>query len=217
MKTQTRYPFRPLKSALTPAHSFARLMRPTDVDEATIGQPANVHSAFSGRWSFCAAVSAEMFEVIRYAVTEGAPSESNFPVHLSLFRSSTNREPYAVITHQVKSYQHRILMHLADPAVQMFFDSVSKEKLNFVFSERGTTNAVLLPSPLQDSDFHQAAQLDVGFSESRLTAFLELPWLLQDAVEPSFVPTLIDGQAVRNVWVSLLFPAALESRPSVVV
>lgn len=186
------------------SQTFARLMTPEKVTEATRFYPTNVRTQVAGHWMLCGDVSAQMFQLLKKV------SSHLFPTRVTGFRSSYGYG-YGVVTHQVGGHQHRFVLCLSDPPVREFLTSTSKDKFGFMLGDDNQPDAIILDSPMKSSEFFPLLALcQEGTTEERKEALLELP-LVQEAMSNLLqVPSLVAGVTVREVNVSLLLPSILD-------
>src|SRR2546425_9450406 len=186
------------------SQTFARLMTPSKVAEATRFYPTNVRTQVAGHWMLCGDVSAQMFQLLKKV------SSHLFPTRVTGFRSSYGFG-YGVLTHQVGCHQHRFVLCLSDPPVREFLASIGKDKVGFMLGDDNKPDALVLESPIKPSEFLPLlAMSQEGTTEERKEALLELP-LVQEAMSNLLqVPSLVAGVTVRQVNVSLLLPSILD-------
>ena len=187
----------------TTSHYFSRLMRPSEVDEATKDYADSVRQLVAGHWTLCGDVSAEMFSLIRQ-------SRADFlPTRLTGFRSSDG-VGYGVVTHQVGGHQHRAVLCLYDPSVREFLQAAAKDRLYFLLGNDDGDEAALLRSPLKPVEFIPLLAMSPDASEEQQRkAVFELPAIASTLSDPLQVPSIPGCQPVRHVSVSLLLPGIL--------
>ncbi|UUZ77422.1 hypothetical protein LP414_09465 [Polaromonas sp. P1(28)-13] len=169
------------------SHTFARLMTPEKVTEATRFYPANVQTQVAGHWMLCGDVSAQMFQLLKNV------SSHLFPTRVTGFRSSYGFG-YGVLTHQVGGHQHRFVLCLSDPPVREFLASTSKDKVGFMLGDDNQPDALVLDSPMKSSEFLPLlAMCQEGTTEERKEALLELPLVQEAMSNPLQVPSLVAG------------------------
>lgn len=186
------------------SHYFARLMTPSQVDEATQRQPPEVRQKTEGHWVLCGDASASMFHLLK-----SVPAKQ-FPARLTAFNSPAGFG-YFVLTHQVEHYQHRFLLGLTDPVVRIFLESIANAgKMTFMLGDDDGNDALLLENPLLPNMFMPVLAMAPEVNlETQRAALAELPCVQAVLGAPLQVPSLLKGYAVRYVSVSLLLPAAL--------
>jgi len=187
-----------------PNHYFARLMTPEQVAEATTRQPAHVQRLTAGHWCLSGDVSARMFELLCRT------SAKSFPVRITCF-TSPEGFGYMAVTHQVESYQHRLVLALTDPAVHRLLKSVAATgKLIFMLGNDDGAESLLLPNPLSPEAFIPAlAMTPLEPIEVQRAALKELACVLTVMGRPLQVPSILPGHSVQHVSVSMLLPDLL--------
>lgn len=186
------------------SHTFARLMKPSEVAEATEFYPSNVRARVAGHWMLCGDVSAQMFQLLKMV------SSHFFPTRVTGFRSSYGFG-YGVLTHQVGGHQHRFVLCLSDPPVREFLASIGRDKVGFMLGDDNQPDALVLESPIKPSEFLPLlAMSQEGTPEERKEALLELPLVQEAMSNPLQVPSLVAGTTVQEVNVSLLLPSILD-------
>lgn len=202
--TFSQEPYDEISDAKQPNYYFARLMSPEHVAEATTRQPTNVQRLTAGHWCLSGDVSAPMFELLCRASAKG------FPVRITCF-TSPEGFGYMAVTHQVESYQHRLVLALTDPAVHRLLKSVaSTGKLTFLLGNNEGIDSMLLPNPLLPEAFIPAlAMTPLEPVEVQRAALKELACVLTVMGRPLQVPSLLPEHSVKHVSVSLLLPDLL--------
>ena len=186
------------------SQTFARLMTPEKVNEATKCYPADVRERVAGHWMLCGDVSAQMFQLLKKV------SSHHFPTRVSGF-ISTSGFGYGVLTHQVGVHQHRFVLCLSDPPVRKFLASTSKDEFGFMLGDDNQPDAIVLEGPIKHSEFMPLLALSQeGTTEERTESLLELPLIKEVMSNPQQIPSLFVGTTVQQVNVSLLLPNILD-------
>ena len=195
-------PFSPRKGT----HTFARLMRPSEVAEATQNQPENVKVRVAGRWVLCGDVSIRMFSRLKNVSTP------YFPTRVSGFHSPSGHG-YGVVTHQVNGHglQSRFVLCLSDPHVREFLAATATEQVSFMLGNDNGSDALILDSSLKSNELTPLLAMSREASQQeQKVELLELPLVLEAVTSLSQVPSLYAGQPVRQVNVSFLLPSVLD-------
>ena len=195
-------PFSPGKST----HTFARLMRPLEVAEATQNQPKIVQARVAGRWMLCGDVSPRMFSLLKDVSTP------YFPTRVTGFHSQSGRG-YGVFTHQVNGHglQSRFVLCLSDPHVRAFLAATATEQVSFMLGNDNGNDALIRESPLKSNELTPLLAMSQEFStEEQKMELLELPLVLEAVSSLSQVPSLYAGQTVHQANVSFLLPSILD-------
>src|SRR2546427_9884705 len=85
------------------SQTFARLMTPEKVTEATRFYPTNVRTQVAGHWMLCGDVSNQMFQLLKNV------SWHLFPTRVTGFRSPVGFG-YGVLPHQVSGHNHAFVL-----------------------------------------------------------------------------------------------------------
>lgn len=185
------------------SQTFARLMSPQKVSEATQFYPTEVREKVSGHWMLCGDVSSDMFQLLKKVSAE------SFPTRVTGF-ISTSGCAYGVLTHQVGVHQHRFVLCLNDPPVREFLASTSKDEVGFMLGDDDKPDAIILEGSIKHSEFVPLLALSPeGTNEERTKSLLELPLVKDAMLNPLQVPSLFKGTTVQQVNVSLLLPSIL--------
>ena len=185
------------------SQTFARLMSPQKVNEATQFYPTEVRDKVTGHWMLCGDVSSDMFQMLKKVSAE------YFPTRVTGF-ISTCGFAYGVLTHQVGVHQHRFVICLNDPPVREFLASTSKDEVGFMLGDDNQPDAIVLEGPIKHSEFVPLLALSQeGTTEERTKSLLELPLIKEAMSNPLQIPSLFSGTTVQRVNVSLLLPSIL--------
>ena len=119
---------------------------------------------------------------------------------------------FLVITHQLGNAQHRFLVPMWDPRVPNLLEAFSQGQTSISLARKGDTQAVVL-SLTADAPYalELRKHLDMYMPDpQRLQALLRgLPQWMETAAEPEQFPNLIEGLAITDVSVSIVFDAML--------
>ena len=186
-------------------YTVGRLMSPEQVDQATQGYDYLTRQRLRGHWSLCGDCSQEMFDNIAQ-LRNVALRHS-----LGVFQRNDGTK-FLVVTHQLGSAQHRFLVPMWDPRVPDFLDAVSSGRYSISLARKGDTRAVVLPTAA-DAPMAQRLRNHLHVPEQQqIQALLQtLPALIEQAAQPQRIPTLVEGQDISDVSVSIVFDAL---RPS---
>jgi len=187
-------------------YTFARLMRPSEVAEATQNQPENVKARVAGRWMLCGDVSPKMFSLLKNVSTPF------FPTRATGFHSQTGRG-YGVLTHQVNGHglQSRFVLCLSDPNVREFLAATATEQVSFMLGNDNGNDALILESPLKSNELTPLLAMSQEASQQeQKVELLELPLVLEAVTSLTQVPSLYAGQTVHQANVSFLLPSILD-------
>ena len=190
------------------SRTFARLMRPSEVAEATKNYPKEVQDRIAGHWLLCGDVSSKMFRLLK------AVSTRYFPTRVTGFKSSTGYG-YGVFTHQVGGHgiQSRFVMCLSDPRVREFLASMATDKVSFMLGNDCQNDALVLECPLNTREINPLLAMSYeATKDEQKEAMWELPLVLEAVTNRLQVPSLFVGQPVRQVDVSFLLPSILDEQ-----
>lgn len=190
---------------------FARIMRPSEVAAATEGRPSAELVRYAGNWVFCGDVATGMFELLRSKKPRG------ISFRITGFRSSLG-SAYAVLTHQIANQQHRFLMPLYEPIVAECVTALRTQGHSFLLSNDNQDDAVVLSGEAPGVHFLPLLGLHTPLTpEDAHDALLELPAVVGELTDPSTVPTMMLGQAVDGVSLSVLMPSVTLKAVSLVL
>lgn len=188
-------------------YTMGRLMSPEEVDEATEDYDHLTRQRVEGHWFLCGDCSQEMFD--------GFVRQGNAALRYSLGVSQRGDDiKFLVVTHQLGNAQHRFLVPMWDPRVPNLLDALSQGQISISLARKGDTQAVVL-SVTADAPFalELRKHLDRYMPDpQRLQALLRaLPQWMETAAAPEQFPNLVEGMAVTDVSVSIVFDAMLPS------
>ena len=188
-------------------YTVGRLMSPEEVEQATEGHAPLKRRRVRGHWLLCGNCSQQMFDAI------ARENEDSLRYTFGVF-ASTEGTQFMLVTHQLESTQHRFLVPLWDPRVPDLLDAVSLGRYSISLARKGDTHALVLSA---DANAPLAAELrkhlDMYMPDpQRLQALLRgLPQWMETAAEPEQFPNLMEGLAITDVSVSIVFDAMLPS------
>lgn len=188
-------------------YTMGRLMSPEEVDEATEGYDPQVQSRIRGHWFLCGDCSQEMFDDI------ARQGDVAIRHALGVFQRGDGTK-FLVVTHQLGNAQHRFLVPMWDPRVPNLLDALSQGQTSISLARKGDTQAVVL-SATADAPLTLELRMHLDMpppDPQLLRALLRgLPQLMETAAEPEHFPDLMEGVAVTDVSVSVVFDAMLPS------
>ena len=186
-------------------YTVGRLMSPKEVEEATEDYDHQTRQRVRGHWFLCGDCSQEMFDHIARQGDVGLRHA------LGVFRRGDGTK-LLVATQQLGNAQHRFLVPMWDPRVPDLLDAVGRGRYSISLARKGDTQAVVL-SLTADAPYalELRKHLDMYMPDpQRLQALLRgLPQWMETAAEPEQFPNLIEGLAITDVSVSIVFDAML--------
>lgn len=103
-----------------------------------------------------------------------------------------------------------------DPRVPDFLDALSQGRITIALARKGETQALVWPAaadaPLAQRlrhHLHVPGQQQLQALQQTLPELMELMELMEQATKPQQLATLVEGQAVTDVSVSIVFDALL--------
>ena len=184
-------------------YTMGRLMSPEEVEEATEDHDQRTRQRVRGHWFLCGDCSQDMFDDI---VRQGDVALRH---SLGVFQRGDGTK-FLVVTHQLGNAQHRFLVPMWDPRVPDLLDAVSLGRYSISLARKGDTQALVLSAaanaPLAAG---LRKHLDMPMPDrQQLQRLLQaLPKLMETAAEPESFPELIEGVAVTDVSLSIVFDA----------
>jgi hypothetical protein len=179
----------------------ARLMDPLEVKKAIENRPSEVGSWTAGKWYLCGDVSSELFAMLKAEFCDA------MAVRLTAFSTPAGGN-YAVVSHQFFGWAHRFVLPLYEPKVQEMMLDMQKGELEFLFGNEGAQDAVLTRSPLSRAAFMPLLSMTNSLpKESLLEVFSELPLVISAMNQPRQVPSIRQGEKVKDVSVSFVLPS----------
>ena len=184
-------------------YTVGRLMSPEEVEQATEGHDPLKRRRVRGHWLLCGNCSQQMLDAI------ARENEDSLRYAFGVFASPEGTQ-FMLVTHQLESAQHRFLVPLWDPRVPDFLDALSQGRITIALARKGDTQALVWPAAA-DAPLAQRLRHHLHVPGQRQLQALRqtLPELIEQAAEPQQLPTLVEGQAVTDVSVSIVFDALL--------
>ena len=178
---------------------------PTKLDEASEGYDHQTRQRVRGHWFLCGDCSQEMFD--------GIARHGEAALRYSLGVSQRGDDiKFLVVNHQLGNAQHRFLVPMWDPRVPNLVEALSQGQTSISLARKGDTQAVVL-SLTADAPYalELRKHLDMFMPDpQRLQALLRAtPEWMETAAEPEQFPNLIEGLAITDVSVSIVFDAML--------
>lgn len=185
--------------------NFARILTPRDATKAAVTYEKDVRENVHGQWLLCGDVSSKMFSRLRDA------SPNDVATRLTAF-NSPGGEAYAVVSHQVGSFQHRLIVCLYDPPVRQLLSAVcAGEPVAYMLGNQGAHLAVFVENPHQPVAYAPLlAMAKVRPVEAQDQALLELPRVVAAMSDVNQVPSLF-REPVKTVCNSLLIPERMQA------
>ena len=193
------------KTGYRAQYTVGRLMSPNEVDEATEDYDHLTRLRVEGHWFLCGDCSQEMFD--------GIARHGEAALRYSLGVSQRGDDiKFLVVNHQLGNAQHRFLVPMWDPRVPNLVEALSQGQTSISLARKGDTQAVVL-SLTADAPYalELRKHLDMFMPDpQRLQALLRaMPEWMETAAEPEQFPNLIEGLAITDVSVSIVFDAML--------
>ena len=193
------------KSGHRAQYTVGRLMSPKEVEEATEDYDHQTRQRVRGHWFLCGDCSQEMFDGI------ARQGEAGLRYSLGVSQRGDDTK-FLVVTHQLGNAQHRFLVPTWDPRVPNLLEAFSQGQTSISLARKGDTQAVVL-SLTADAPFalELRKHLDMYMPDpQRLQALLRaMPQWMETAAEPEQFPNLMEGLAITDVSVSIVFDAML--------
>lgn len=187
-------------SGLSGSFFPARIMNPSEVHGATSGYAPVVNQWVKGKWYLCGDVQSAFFAVMKAEIRDPVS------VRLTAFNSPAGGS-YAVISHQLFGWAHRMVLPLYAHEVGKFLLATQQEELGFMFGNNGATDAVLLHSPLKGPAFAPLLAMANPLSSATIHDVIsELPTVICALKMPQQVPSLRRDETVTDVSVSVVLP-----------
>ena len=189
-------------------YTVGRLMSPKEVEEATEDYDHQTRQRVRGHWLLCGDCSQEMFD--------GIARQGEAALRYSLGVSQRGDDTkFLVVNHQLGNAQHRFLVPMWDPRVPNLVEALSQGQTSISLARKGDTQAVVL-SLTADAPYalELRKHLDMFMPDpQRLQALLRaMPEWMETAAEPEQFPNLMEGLAITDVSVSIVFYAMVHSR-----
>lgn len=173
---------------------------PDDLAEVLAERSNEERVRLGHRWLFCGNVEPDMFEVLREEPVDSLHQR------VTGFVSKTGA-PYGVLTHQVRGYQHRLVLPLFDSEIQQAVTAVSQEPFGFLLSKDGAEESLLLlRSSVTGDNLQGLPGLRREVSDAELPAMIaELPDIVMAITDAERIPSLVE-QPTQSVSVSFVMP-----------
>lgn len=188
-----------IKTPLTRLY-VGEVRSPDDLAEALAECSLEERTRMGHRWLFCGNVEPDMFEVLRREPVDSLHQR------VTGFVSSTGAA-YGVLTHQVRGYQHRLVLPLFDSEIQQAVMAVSQEPFGFLLSKDGTeASLLLLRSSVTGDNLQGLPGLRTQVGDAELPAMIaELPNVVMAVTDAERIPSLGE-QPTQSVSVSFVMP-----------
>lgn len=176
------------------------LRSPDEVAEALAERSEEERLRMGRRWLFCGSVEQDMFQVLRHEPVESLHQR------VTGFVSKTGAA-YGVLTHQVRGYQHRLVLPLFDAEVQQAVLALTREPFGFLMSRDGEEESLLLPrSNITGDNMQGLPGLRKEMSDAALAASIgELPDVVMAITDVEQIPSLLEVPT-HSVSVSFVLP-----------
>lgn len=187
--------------------SEGRLMSPDEVSQAIANREPEDMVPDGVRWTLCGDMHEAMFQQVLLD-----------PEPLNRWQVGVLKAPtgssYLVLTHQVGGHQHRFILPLWDSGVMRFMESMEADdsRNSFLFGRQGGIEAVVTAGRI-DEESLQSFKQHGGLPRDayqEMTWQHEFTWITFALTVPEAVPSLVDGEVVRGVSVSLIAPSELQ-------
>ncbi len=197
--------FESLKTRHRAQYTMGRLMSPEEVEEATEGYDPQVQSRIRGHWFLCGDCSQDMFDDIA--------RQGDFALRhaLGVFQRGDGTK-FLVVTHQLGNAQHRFLVPMWDPRVPNLLDALSQGQTSISLARKGDTQAVVLSATADAPltlELRKHLDMHIPGPQQLQRLLQALPKLMETAAEPENFPELMEGMAVTDVSLSVVFDAML--------
>jgi len=188
-----------IKTPLTRLY-VGEVRSPDDLAEALAECTLEERTRMGHRWLFCGNVESDMFEVLRQEPVDSLHQR------VTGFVSRTGAA-YGVLTHQVRGYQHRLVLPLFDSEIQQAVMAVSQEPFGFLLSKDGAeASLLLLRSSVTGDNLQGLPGLRKEVSDTELPAMIaELPDVVIAVTDAERIPSLVE-QPTQSVSVSFVMP-----------
>lgn len=173
---------------------------PDDLAEVLAERSNEERLRLGHRWLFCGNVEPDMFEVLRHEPVDSLHQR------VTGFVSRTGAA-YGVLTHQVRGYQHRLVLPLFDSEIQQAVTAVSQEPFGFLLSKDGAEESLLLlRSSVTGDNLQGLPGLRKEVSDAELPGMIaELPDIVMAITDAERIPSLVE-QPTQSVSVSFVMP-----------
>lgn len=188
-----------IKTPLTRLY-VGEVRSPDDLAEVLAERSNEERLRLGHRWLFCGNVEPDMFNVLRQEPVDSLHQR------VTGFVSKTGAA-YGVLTHQVRGYQHRLVLPLFDSEIQQAVTAVSQEPFGFLLSKDGAEESLLLlRSSVTGDNLQGLPGLRKEVSDAELPAMIaELPDVVMAITDAERIPSLVE-QPTQSVSVSFIMP-----------
>lgn len=188
-----------IKTPLTRLY-VGEVRSPDDLAEVLAERSNEERLRLGHRWLFCGNVEPDMFNVLRQEPVDSLHQR------VTGFVSKTGAA-YGVLTHQVRGYQHRLVLPLFDSEIQQAVTAVSQEPFGFLLSKDGAEESLLLlRSSVTGDNLQGLPGLRKEVSDAELPAMIaELPDVVMAITDAERIPSLVE-QPTQSVSVSFVMP-----------
>lgn len=193
------------KSTHRAQYTMARLMSPEEVEEATEDHDQRTRQRVRGHWFLCGDCSQEMFDDI------ARQGDVAIRHALGVFQRGDGTK-FLVVTHQLGNAQHRFLVPMWDPRVPNLLDALSQGQTSISLARKGDTQAVVLSATADAPltlELRKHLDMHIPGPQQLQRLLQALPKLMETAAEPENFPELIEGVAVTDVSLSVVFDVML--------
>lgn len=176
------------------------LRSPDEVVEALAERSEEERLRMGRRWLFCGSVAQDMFQVLRHEPVDALHQR------VTGFVSKAGAA-YGVLTHQVRGYQHRLVLPLFDAEVQQAVLALTREPFGFLMSRDGEEESLLLlRSSITGDNMQGLPGLRKEMSDAALaTSIGELPDVVMAITDVEQIPSLLEVPT-HSVSVSFVLP-----------
>lgn len=177
--------------------SMARLMSPEEVRTATANHPG-LPGPLSG-WCLCGDASAQLVDaIVRHGGDVG--------IRLSGCVGSSGGH-YAVVTHQLGESQHRFLLPLYEPPIELYLRSLESQPVRVMLGRQGEDDSVVLQNRLPWRNIVPLVEMcQERRCASVATTFDEMRTAMYAASRVDMIPSVDANVAVNDVSLSLVVP-----------
>ena len=176
------------------------LMAPADVAKAIQNRQGEEYKSLC-RWTLCGDVSPGLLDLLQVSHLRPGANE-----RVTAFAAPSGLN-YAMFTHQVATLQHRYLVPLFDGHVARCIEEVGRGGgLGYSLAAEND-KAIVWPSVLGARDVRPLGALCTAAKDGQEDEALEeYAHVLAEVREPGRIPSLVQGEDVRYVSVSVIPP-----------
>lgn len=176
---------------------FGRIMSPAEVIESANESETAELAGFDSAWSLCGDTSSEMFKLVQ----TGEAVAMRFTVF------GHGNQLYLVITHQIRSLQHRFILPMYEAAVHEFLAHAVKKTIWFSFGDNGKNEAVVLRSFYHQRDLMPALSMAPKWEpQDKVGALSKLLDATHDLSKVNKVPSSFKEHTVSHVSTTIVAP-----------